>query len=132
MEQRSVLSPGGSSGQPRSNALTAEEVVRRLAAAAHGLRRSPDLSPESPPRGDHDLNDRDMYPALPLVSAAVLLPIVTHPAGLSVLFTLRTPHLSAHAGQVSFPAVSTGTPAASLCLDASNNIIKKTTAGSCI
>jgi 8-oxo-dGTP pyrophosphatase MutT (NUDIX family) len=44
-----------------------------------------------------------MYPALPLVSAAVLVPIVTNPAGLSVLFTLRTPHLSAHAGQVSFP-----------------------------
>ena len=44
-----------------------------------------------------------MYPALPLVSAAVLVPIVTHPQGLSVLFTLRTPNLSAHAGQVSFP-----------------------------
>ena len=44
-----------------------------------------------------------MYPALPLVSAAVLVPIVTHPEGLSVLFTLRTSHLSAHAGQVSFP-----------------------------
>jgi hypothetical protein len=29
-------------------------------------------------------------------------------------------------------AASTGTPAASLCLDASNNIIKKTTSGSCI
>ena len=103
MEQRSVLSPGGSSGQPQSSALTAEEVARRLDAAAHGLRRSPDLSPESPPRGDHDLNDRNMYPALPLVSAAVLIPIVTHQAGLSVVFTLRTPHLSAHAGQVSFP-----------------------------
>lgn len=40
-------------------------------------------------------------------------------------------------GTVTLPAaivapVSTGTPAASLCLDASNNIIKKITAGSCI
>ena len=103
MEQRSVLSHGGGSGQPESRPLSAEQVARRLAAAAPGLRRAPDLSPESLPRGDHDLNDRDMYPALPLVSAAVLVPIVTHPAGLSVLFTLRTPHLSAHAGQVSFP-----------------------------
>ena len=103
MEQRSVLSRGGGSGQPESRPLSAEQVARRLAAAAPGLRRAPDLSPESLPRGDHDLNDRDMYPALPLVSAAVLVPIVTHPAGLSVLFTLRTPHLSAHAGQVSFP-----------------------------
>ena len=103
MEQRSVLSHGGGSGQPESRPLSAEQVARRLAAAAPGLRRAPDLSAESLPRGDHDLNDRDMYPASPLVSAAVLVPIVTRPEGLSVLFTLRTPHLSAHAGQVSFP-----------------------------
>jgi hypothetical protein len=35
-------------------------------------------------------------------------------------------------GTVSLPSVATGTPVASLCIDASNNIIKKTTAGSCI
>jgi hypothetical protein len=33
---------------------------------------------------------------------------------------------------VQLPNAATGTPVASLCLDASNNIIKKTTAGSCI
>jgi hypothetical protein len=33
---------------------------------------------------------------------------------------------------VQLPAVTTGTPLASLCIDASNNIIKKTTAGSCV
>jgi hypothetical protein len=33
---------------------------------------------------------------------------------------------------VSLPSTATGTPVASLCLDASNNIVKKTTAGSCI
>jgi 8-oxo-dGTP pyrophosphatase MutT (NUDIX family) len=33
----------------------------------------------------------------------VLVPIVTHAAGLTVLFTQRTPHLKAHSGQVSFP-----------------------------
>jgi 8-oxo-dGTP pyrophosphatase MutT (NUDIX family) len=103
MEQRSVLSHGGTSGQPESRPLSAEEVARRLATAAPGLRRAPDPAPDSLPRGDHDLNDQDMYPDLPLVSAAVLVPIVTHPEGLSVLFTLRTSHLSAHAGQVSFP-----------------------------
>jgi 8-oxo-dGTP pyrophosphatase MutT (NUDIX family) len=103
MEQRSVLSHGGGSGQAESRPLSAEEVARRLTASAPGLRRSPDAAPESLPRGDHELNDRDMYPAPPLVSAAVLVPIVTNPEGLSVLFTLRTPHLSAHAGQVSFP-----------------------------
>jgi 8-oxo-dGTP pyrophosphatase MutT (NUDIX family) len=37
-----------------------------------------------------------------LVSAAVLVPIVLHPAP-SVLLTLRTAHLVRHGGQVSFP-----------------------------
>jgi len=35
--------------------------------------------------------------------AAVLIPIVTHPGGLTVLFTQRTTHLKSHSGQVSFP-----------------------------
>jgi 8-oxo-dGTP pyrophosphatase MutT (NUDIX family) len=95
MEQRSVLPLGQRDSRP----LSAEAVARRLATAPPGLRRSADMLP----RGDHDLNDPDMYPALPLVAAAVLVPIVTRPEGLSVLFTLRTAHLSAHAGQVSFP-----------------------------
>ena len=36
-------------------------------------------------------------------AAAVLVPIIAHPAALSVLFTQRTAHLKSHAGQVSFP-----------------------------
>ena len=36
-------------------------------------------------------------------AAAVLVPIVAHPAALSVLFTQRTTQLKSHAGQVSFP-----------------------------
>ena len=36
-------------------------------------------------------------------AAAVLIPIVTHVAGPSVLFTQRTPHLRSHSGQVAFP-----------------------------
>src|SRR5258706_514659 len=35
--------------------------------------------------------------------AAVLVPIITHADGLTVLFTRRTIHLKAHSGQVSFP-----------------------------
>ncbi len=35
--------------------------------------------------------------------AAVLVPIVNRPAGLSVLLTRRTDHLNDHAGQISFP-----------------------------
>jgi 8-oxo-dGTP pyrophosphatase MutT (NUDIX family) len=35
--------------------------------------------------------------------AAVLVPIVSHAQGLTVLFTQRTTHLKAHSGQISFP-----------------------------
>lgn len=38
--------------------------------------------------------------------AAVLVPLVRRPEGLTVLLTQRTAHLSAHAGQVSFPGGS--------------------------
>ncbi|MBL8659083.1 MAG: CoA pyrophosphatase [Rhodospirillales bacterium] len=53
-------------------------------------------------RGDHNLNS-DMEPFLPLKPAAVLIPLVDRPEGLSVLLTRRTAHLAHHAGQVSFP-----------------------------
>jgi 8-oxo-dGTP pyrophosphatase MutT (NUDIX family) len=59
-----------------------------------------------PPTGDHDLNpfmldwvDREQR----LTPAAVLVPLVEHAAGLTVLLTKRTDHLHHHAGQVSFP-----------------------------
>lgn len=42
-------------------------------------------------------------PSLRLRRAAVLVPLVARPEGLSVLLTKRTEHLSSHAGQVSFP-----------------------------
>src|ERR671914_1194957 len=35
--------------------------------------------------------------------AAVLIPVIAHPAGMTLLFTQRTTHLKSHAGQVSFP-----------------------------
>jgi 8-oxo-dGTP pyrophosphatase MutT (NUDIX family) len=39
----------------------------------------------------------------PLKPAAVLVPLVTHGDGLTVLLTKRTEHLNHHAGQISFP-----------------------------
>jgi 8-oxo-dGTP pyrophosphatase MutT (NUDIX family) len=36
-------------------------------------------------------------------AAAVLVPLVAHPSGVSVLLTRRTEHLRDHAGQISFP-----------------------------
>jgi len=38
-----------------------------------------------------------------LIAAAVLVPIIWHPAGPGVLLTLRSARLSSHAGQVAFP-----------------------------
>lgn len=53
-------------------------------------------------RGDHDLNP-GLKPLAALRPAAVLVPIVRRAAGDTILLTLRTPHLHAHAGQISFP-----------------------------
>jgi 8-oxo-dGTP pyrophosphatase MutT (NUDIX family) len=56
----------------------------------------PEWSPES---ADEHLWRRTRAP----VPAAVLIPVVSRPHGPTLLFTLRTEHLTAHAGQVSFP-----------------------------
>ncbi len=53
-------------------------------------------------RGDHDLNTGDR-PTGELTPAAVLVPLITHASGVTVLLTQRTEHLHDHAGQVSFP-----------------------------
>ena len=53
-------------------------------------------------RGDHDLNP-GMQPQDNLTPAAVLVPLVDRPSGLTVLLTQRTAHLNDHAGQISFP-----------------------------
>ncbi len=55
---------------------------------------------------DHSINRLINSPELPESSfrhAAVLIPIASGESGSSVIFTLRTEHLSSHAGQVSFP-----------------------------
>ena len=38
-----------------------------------------------------------------LTPASVLVPVVAHPGGLTVLFTQRTSQLRSHSGQISFP-----------------------------
>jgi len=42
-------------------------------------------------------------PSTALRPAAVLVPLIDHPDEMTVLLTQRTAHLSAHAGQISFP-----------------------------
>ena len=107
MEPRDLLS----AGKPGGHGLTPEEIARRIATlSAPGRRRSPQSAAEAAqeavrerPRGDHDLNPDFYDPAASLTPAAVLVPIVEHPGGPTVLLTKRTDHLHDHAGQVSFP-----------------------------
>jgi len=54
-------------------------------------------------RGDHDLNPGMTPPSTALRPAAVLVPLIDHPQEMTVLLTQRTAHLTAHAGQISFP-----------------------------
>lgn len=79
-----------------------------LARAARGLRPNPpDLfTPEAYPavNGDHALNAelaRELPERKPR-PAAVLVPVVARPEP-SILLTLRSAHLSNHAGQIAFP-----------------------------
>ncbi len=91
--------------------MSADELVRRLAARPPGRRTSPGGqrlatgagAADSRPRGDHDLNPDFYRPGRPLRAAAVLVPVVVRDRGLSLLFTRRTEHLTDHAGQISFP-----------------------------
>ena len=73
--------------------MTPSAIAERLADPAALARVSRSFS-----------DDAEMVsPGGRIVPAAVLVPIVAHPEGPAVLLTLRSPRLSAHAGQVSFP-----------------------------
>lgn len=98
MEQGQVLSAGPSGGRR----LTVEEVRQRFAHVIAG-ERSSDPATIAARRGDHSLEPASAPPATALTAAAVLVPLVMRPEGLTVLLTQRTQHLAAHAGQISFP-----------------------------
>ncbi len=78
--------------------LDRETVRRRMLAPRAAVRRS-----------DADLTEagarRDELAALGKVlkPAAVLVPLVDRPGGMTVLLTQRSPNLADHAGQISFP-----------------------------
>src|SRR3954447_12751160 len=88
------------------------DVIQRLGQAAPGIRSAPGTVPRpairpfdaaaEAQRGDHDLNP-GMHPDRALTAAAVLVPLIDRPDGMTVLLTKRTDHLHDHAGQVSFP-----------------------------
>ena len=65
-----------------------------------------DLEQAVPSTTSDDAPDRqlpELAPLAPWRSAAILLPIIDRPGGLSVLLTLRASDLRVHAGQVAFP-----------------------------
>jgi 8-oxo-dGTP pyrophosphatase MutT (NUDIX family) len=72
-------------------------MVLDVAALRERLKRTPSAFSVY---GDDDR--RESVAAVP-TAAAVLVPIVERPSGLTVIFTRRTAHLKAHSGQVSFP-----------------------------
>jgi 8-oxo-dGTP pyrophosphatase MutT (NUDIX family) len=87
-----------------------EELIARLARRQPGRRgfggtADPLEAAEvrAATRGDHDLNPGETPPSAALRPAAVLVPLIDHPDGMTVLLTQRTAHLSAHAGQIAFP-----------------------------
>lgn len=88
-----------------SNAGNLTERVARgdLSALRERLLSAVPTLPLTPSRGDYDLNPQ-IRPnrSSELAPAAVLIPILARPEP-AILFTRRTPHLSRHAGQVSFP-----------------------------
>ena len=56
-----------------------------------------------PPADPEDLHIGEIVEGTKVNDAAVLVPMVARDGGVNLLFTQRTPHLAAHAGQISFP-----------------------------
>lgn len=83
--------------------MTRELVRSRFAEPMLVGRRGSNLAAKTGSRGDHSLNPGTPQPSAGLTGAAVLVPLVDHPTGLTVMLTQRTAHLTDHAGQISFP-----------------------------
>jgi 8-oxo-dGTP pyrophosphatase MutT (NUDIX family) len=73
---------------------------RFFALAAERLDREPRSAGA---RGDHILNPGVSLEGRSFRDAAVLIPVVARHPSSTILLTQRTPHLSAHAGQIAFP-----------------------------
>lgn len=85
--------------QAQANAQLRAELRRRLAGSvptAPGAATLAGVPPELTERYRH------LLPAQPR-PAAVLVPLIDHPSGLTVLLTERAPDLRHHAGQIAFP-----------------------------
>jgi 8-oxo-dGTP pyrophosphatase MutT (NUDIX family) len=95
--------------------MTPEAIIRRLSGLKTGRRGFGGTSDaiEAAAFRRELQDDRELNPGLisapstALRPAAVLVPLIDHPPGhkqgMTVLLTQRTAHLTAHAGQISFP-----------------------------
>jgi 8-oxo-dGTP pyrophosphatase MutT (NUDIX family) len=91
--------------------VTRDGIIQRLAGRGHGRRGFGGTSdPIEAAAFRRELqSDRELNPGMAsppsaeLRAAAVLVPLIDHDEGMSVLLTQRTAHLTAHAGQISFP-----------------------------
>jgi 8-oxo-dGTP pyrophosphatase MutT (NUDIX family) len=81
--------------------MTVDEIVRRIRERSERLASG--LPVSQPPLGsDFSLNGV-IPPPETYRAAAVLIPLVNHAEGLTVLLTQRTEDMPSHAGQISFP-----------------------------
>jgi 8-oxo-dGTP pyrophosphatase MutT (NUDIX family) len=87
--------------------MTRDRVMARLARSLERLHAPVDLAAALARKLERFRGDFQTDPALPardnLRAAAVLVPLVDRPEGMSVLLTLRNSSLPHHAGQISFP-----------------------------
>lgn len=95
--------------------LTRDHIIRRLEAGLDPHGRG-DAKLEQLVGGDGPMPGRPVLTGPP-TPAAVLVPLVERPGGMTVLLTQRTDHLAHHPGQISFPGgrleeVDGGDPAA--------------------
>ncbi|HIJ62167.1 MAG TPA: CoA pyrophosphatase, partial [Rhodospirillaceae bacterium] len=98
MEQRHLLSPG-TSGRPDLS----DDDIARLLVAGLGRRDRSDMATSRRLSTSDSAHAEDSRSPSPLVPAAVLVPLVRHADGITILLTQRTGHLANHAGQISFP-----------------------------
>ena len=82
--------------------LTAESVRARFAPTLRGLARTGAADGQAAWQPEFT-GDGQRLTERALRLAAVLVPLVRRPEGLTVLLTRRTDHLNDHAGQISFP-----------------------------
>ncbi len=80
--------------------MTREEIADRVARRARQLAAGDGAEP--PPMGS-DFTLSGQTPQAELRPAAVLVPLVDRPEGITVLLTQRTEHMPSHAGQIAFP-----------------------------